>query len=198
MPICFRKVTPDLSPGGFCVPSADTSAERLDGIEIFRNLAPDMVASLSRRCTWRRYSPAQMILQRQDNTRDVFFVVSGRVSAITHSASGRQVRCSDSVAGNIFGDLAAIDGEPRSEDIVSATATLIARMSAELFWDLLRLHESVRAAMLCRLTRMARGELQRLVELSTLPGRSRVDADRGLVTMVEDTPGERRSELQRL
>ncbi len=167
MPICFRKMTLDMNPEGLCVPPADTSAERLDRIEIFRNLAPDAVASLSRCCTWRRYSPEQMILQRQDATRDVFFVVSGRVSAIYHSASGCEVRRSDSVAGDIFGDLAAIDGEPRLADIVSATATLIASMSAGLFWDLLRRHESVRAAMLCRLTRMARGELQRLVELST-------------------------------
>ena len=177
MPICFRKVTPDLSHGGLCVPLADASAERLDGIEIFGNLAPDAVALLSRRCTWRRYSPGQMILQRQDNTRDVFFVVSGRVSAIYHSASGREVRFSDSVAGDIFGDFAAIDGEPRSADIVAATATLVASMSADLFWELLRRHESVCAAMLCRLTRIARGKLQRLVELSTLTVRSRVHAE---------------------
>lgn len=171
MPICFRKVTPDLSPGGLCGPLADASAERLDGIEIFCNLAPDAVALLSRCCTWRRYLPGQMILRRQDETRDVFFVASGRVSAIYHSASGREVRLSDCAAGDIFGDFAAIDGEPRSADIVSATPALVARMSADLFWDLLRRHESVRAAMLCRLTRMARGKLQRLVELSTLPQR---------------------------
>jgi CRP-like cAMP-binding protein len=172
MPICFRKLTPDLSPGGLCVPQADTSAERLDGIEIFRNLAPDTVASLSRRCTWRRYSRDQMILRRQDKTRDVFFVVSGRVHAIYHSASGREVRLSDSVAGDIFGDFTAIDGEPRSTDVVSATATLIASMPADQFWAVLR-HESVWSAMLRRLTRIARGEPQRLVEPSTFKVRDR-------------------------
>jgi CRP-like cAMP-binding protein len=169
MPICFRKLTPDQKLGGLCAPLADGSAEILDGIEIFRNLAPDTVASLSRRCSWRRYGPGQLILQRQDESRDVFFVVSGRVSVVYHSASGREVRFSDSAAGDIIGDFAAIDGEPRSADIVSVTPTLIASMSSDLFWEVLSRHQSVSAAMLLRLTRIARGKLQRLVELSTLP-----------------------------
>jgi CRP/FNR family transcriptional regulator, cyclic AMP receptor protein len=167
MPICFRKVSPDLSPESFHVPPADSSAEALDGIEIFRNLAPDTVASLSRRCTWRRYRPGQLILPRHDESRDVFFVVSGRVSAICHFATARDVRFLDAMAGDIFGDFAAIDGQPRAADIVSVTTTLIGRMSADLFWDVMRRHESVWAAMLRRLTRIARAELQRLVEPGT-------------------------------
>jgi CRP/FNR family cyclic AMP-dependent transcriptional regulator len=190
MPVCFRKVTQELTPEGRCAPLADSSAELLDGIEIFRNLAPDSVAALSRRCSWRRYGPGQMILQRQDDSRDVFFVVSGRVSAIYHSASGRELRLSDSVAGDIFGDFAAIDGEPRSADIVSMTPTLIASMSADLFWEVLRRHPSVSAAMLLRLTRIARGKLQRLVELSTLTVRSRVHAE--LLRLAQTASGSQR------
>jgi CRP/FNR family cyclic AMP-dependent transcriptional regulator len=167
MPICFRKVTQDMSPEGFCVPSADNSAEALDGIEIFRNLAPDTVASLSRRCTWRRYRAGQLILSRHDESRDVFFVVSGRVSAICHFAPACDVRFLDSGAGDIFGDFAAIDGQPRAADIVSVTATFIGSMPADLLWDVMRRHESVWAAMLRRLTRIARGELQQLVEPGT-------------------------------
>ena len=169
MPICFRKVVPDLSPESFCAVPDDTSVEVLDGIEIFRNLAPDVVASLSRRCTWWRYRPGQLILQRHDESRDVFFVVSGRVSAICHSVSRGDVRFLDAAAGDIFGDFAAIDGEPHATNVVSVTATLIARMSADLFWDVLRHHESVWTAMLCRLTRIARGELPRLVESASPP-----------------------------
>jgi CRP/FNR family cyclic AMP-dependent transcriptional regulator len=191
MPVCFRKVTTGVRPGGLCAPLADSSAEILDGIEIFRNLAPDAVAALSRRCSWRRYAPGQLILQPQDESRDVFFVVSGRVSAVYHSATGREVRLSDSVAGDIFGDFAAIDGEPRSPDIVSVTPTLIASMSADLFWQVLRRHTSVSTAMLLRLTRIARGKLQRLVELSTLTVRSRVHAE--LLRLAQAAPGSQRA-----
>ena len=149
----------------------------LGGIAIFRDLAPEVVATLSRRCRWRRYGAGQTILQCRDESRDVFFVVRGRVCAIYHAASGREVRFCDLPAGEIFGDFAAIDGEPRSADIVSVTDTLIASMSADLFWDVMRRHEPVCAAILRRLTRIIRSHQQRVVEFSTLPVRSRVHAE---------------------
>lgn len=151
--------------------------ETLAGIAIFRELAFDAVASLSRRCRWRRYGPGQTILQRQDESREVFFVIRGEACAFHHSASGRQIRLCDLPTGEIFGEFAAIDGEPRSADIVSVTDTLIASMSAELFWEVLRHHETVCAAVLRRLTRAVRAVQQRVVEFSTLPVRSRLHAE---------------------
>ncbi len=170
MPIVLEKVPARAGYGA-------QPAETLAGIAIFGNLPPEEIRALSRRCRWRRYGANQTILQCRDESRDVFFVVRGRVCAIYHAASGREVRFSDIPAGEIFGDFAAIDGEPRSADIVSVTDTLIASMSAELFWDMLRRHEAVRAATLRRLTRIIRTHQQRVVEFSTLPVRSRIHAE---------------------
>ena len=147
------------------------------GIGIFRDLAPESVTELSRRCTWHRYTAGQLILARHDNRRDAFFIVHGRACSVHNSASGREVRFCDLVAGDIFGDFAAIDGEPRSADIVSASDTLIAGMSAEVFREMLHDHKSVGPAILRRLTRMARAQTQRLLELTTLPVRTRVYAE---------------------
>jgi CRP/FNR family transcriptional regulator, cyclic AMP receptor protein len=146
-------------------------------IAIFRELAPDVVAMLSRRCRWRRYAAGQTILQYQDEGRDVFFIVHGRVCAIYHSASGREVRFSDIAAGEIFGEFAAIDGEPRTADVVSVTETLVAIMPGDQFWDLMRRYETVWTAVLRRLTGIARATLQRVVEFSTLPVRGRLHAE---------------------
>ena len=158
-------------------PARAASGETLAGIAIFRDLAPDVLETLARRCRWRRYGPGQTILQCQDEGRDVFFVVRGRVCAVYHAASGREVRFGDLPAGEIFGEFAAIDGAPRSADIVSQTDTLIASMPADAFWDVLRRHEAVCAAIMRRLTRIIRGHLQRVVEFSTLPVRSRIHAE---------------------
>ena len=54
---------------------------------------------------------------------------------------------------------------------------MIASMSAELFWEILRCHGSVCAAMLRRLTGIARTTQRRVVEFSTLPVRSRLHAE---------------------
>jgi CRP/FNR family transcriptional regulator, cyclic AMP receptor protein len=170
MPIVLEKVPARAGYGA-------QQSETLAGIGIFGDLLPEEIGALSRRCRWRRYGANQTILQCRDESRDVFFVVRGRVCAIYHAASGREVRFGDIPAGEIFGDFAAIDGEPRSADVVSVTDTLIASMSAELFWDVLRRHEAVRAATLRRLTRIIRSHQQRVVEFSTLPVRSRIHAE---------------------
>jgi CRP/FNR family transcriptional regulator, cyclic AMP receptor protein len=151
--------------------------ESLAGIAIFRGLALDVVAALARRCRWRRYGTGQTILQRRDESRDVFFIVRGRVAAVYHSAAGQEVRFCDLGAGEIFGEFAAMDGAPRSADIVAVTDSLIASMSADQFWEVLRCHEPVCAAMLRRLTGIARTHLQRVAEFSTLSVRSRIHAE---------------------
>jgi len=160
-------------------------AETLAGIGIFRELAGDVVASLSRRCRWRRYRAGQTILQYQDTGRDVFFILEGRICPIYYSASGREVRFSETSAGDLFGEFAAIDGEPRAADVVAVTDSLIASMSAELFWEILRCHNCVCAAMLRRLTGIARTTQRRVVEFSTLPVRSRLHAE--LIRMARTT-----------
>ena len=65
---------------------------------------------------------------------------------------------------------------------------MIASMSADAFWGVLRRHEPASAAMLRRLTRIARGHLQRVVEFSTLPVRSRVHAELMRLTRINPGP----------
>ena len=156
---------------------AIASRDSLAEIAIFSEVAPDEVAALSRRCRWRRYGAGQTILQHRDAGCDVFFVVRGSVCAIYHSASGREVRFDDLSAGEIFGEFAAIDGAPRMADVVAVTDTVVAAMSAELFHEVLRRHETVCVALLRRLTAIARTMSQRVIEFSTLPVRNRIHAE---------------------
>ena len=56
---------------------------------------------------------------RADLQGEVFLLVSGRVRVTTYAANGRQVTFRDSEAGAHFGDIAALDGGPRSADVVT-------------------------------------------------------------------------------
>jgi CRP-like cAMP-binding protein len=153
------------------------SAETLAGIAIFRDLPLDELASLARRCAWRRYRAGQAILNYRDNRQAVFFVVQGCASVLYHSASGREVRFGDFSAGNVFGEFAAIDGAPHMADVVCVTDALVAAMPADLFREVLRRHESVCVAVLRRLTGIARTMSRRVIEFSTLPVRHRLHAE---------------------
>ena len=171
-------------PPGRC---GATPSESLAGIAIFRDLPPDELVSLARRCTWRRYRAGQAILNYRDNRHAVFFVVQGCASVLYHSASGREVRFGDFSAGNVFGEFAAIDGAPHMADVVCVTDALVAAMSADLFREVLRRHETVCAAVLRRLTGIARTMSRRVIEFSTLPVRHRLHAELLRLALV-DTP----------
>jgi hypothetical protein len=87
------------------------------------------------------------------------------------------VRFDDIEAGDLFGEFAAIDGEPRTADVVAVTDTLVACLSADQFWDLLRQHATVCNAIMRRITGIIRSTQQRVVEFSTLPVRGRLHAE---------------------
>ena len=166
------------------------TADALAGFELLRDLSADALAALSRRCQWRRYRAHQIILGYRDDSRDVFFVVRGQVRVTFFSACGREVSFRDLPAGEMFGELSAIDGLPRSCTVVALTDTMVAVMSASLLWDLLREHESVNACILRRLTRLVRALSERVVEVSTLTVQKRIQVE--LLRLAHETaPGQK-------
>jgi CRP/FNR family transcriptional regulator, cyclic AMP receptor protein len=168
------------------------AAEALGGFELFRGLPSDATAALSRRCQWRRYRAHQIVLGYRDDSREVFFIVRGQVRVTFFSECGREVSFRDLPAGEMFGELSAIDGLPRSCAVVALTDTTVAIMSTGLFWDLLRQHESVNACILRRLARLARALSERVVEFSTLTVHKRIRVE--LLRLARETaPGQKRA-----
>src|SRR6185295_19762828 len=72
------------------------------------------IAKLETQATWRHAHVGEPILSRDSDSRDVFFVVRGRLRIVNFSPSGREVAYAIAGAGEFFGEMAAIDGLPRS------------------------------------------------------------------------------------
>src|SRR6516165_2456242 len=107
--------------------------ETLAKIGLFRSLDATKIELLDTQCSWRRTSRNQWIMDYQDVSSDVFFVVSGTVRVKLQSISGREVLLREINAGEFFGELAAIDNRPRSAGIVAVTDVTVARMPASVF-----------------------------------------------------------------
>ena len=167
-----------------------TFAESLGSIDIFRNLPPGDLAGLAELCTWSRYEPHQEIVGYLDESRQVFFLAEGTARAIIYSLSGKEVTFRDIDAGEMFGEFAAIDGEPRSASVEALAPCLVATLSAERFWEVLRDHPKVTEATLQRLTRQIRALTERVLEFSTLAVKHRIHAE--LLRMARDHLGGRR------
>ena len=167
------------------VPQSDRT---LGNVKLFSELSDADCRAMASQCDWQRYSTGNQIVYHLDASRNVFFIVSGSVRAVVHSLSGRQVSYRDISEGELFGEFAAIDGMPRSANVVALSDCVIASLTPERFWQVLREHPSVTAKLLKHLTSLVRFYSDRVRELATLPVNVRVQIE--LLRLAKPTSSE--------
>ena len=153
------------------------TSHTLAGIVLFEVLDEAERQRLESRCTWRRYSAGETVLERGSESREVLFIIAGSVNILDISLTGREIAYARLQAGECFGELAAIDAQPRSASVVAAEATLTAVLPSPQFIELLHEQPEVTLALLRRLTAMVRMGDVRIMELSTLAATQRVYAE---------------------
>jgi CRP/FNR family cyclic AMP-dependent transcriptional regulator len=159
-------------------PAGAESPRSLAGIELLAPLDAQLRQSIERRCAWRKWQPGEQIIDRETLGNDVYFVVRGRARVVDYSSSGNREVIFDELAdGTYFGELAAIDGEPRSANIVAADETVTASLPADDFINLMFEHREVGLALLRRLSEMVRNSTVRIMDLSTLGAHNRIYAE---------------------
>jgi CRP-like cAMP-binding protein len=149
----------------------------LDHIVLFEDMDASARAAVARLCAWKRYAAGEQILDRESESRDVFFVTEGTARIIIYTASGREVALDDIEAGGYFGELAAFDGAPRSASVLAVTPCWIATLSGQQFLRLLTGHPPLALQVMQRLADVIRAATDRIVELSVLGANNRVQAD---------------------
>ena len=173
----------------------DGNARSLAQIHLLEDLSAVEVERLEQACSWKTYAAQEQIIDRQSDTQDVYFVVTGAARVVIYSLSGREITLDNVNAGGHFGDLAAIDGEPRSASVMALRDTVIASLSQERFLQLLSEHFTVTLRLMRALTRIVRTSTDRIMDLSTLAANNRVQAD--LLRLARNNMvGENRAELK--
>ena len=152
-------------------------AATLKGVSLFESLPDKMREGYEQRCAWRRFARDEQIIDRLSDTHDVLFIVDGAVRIVNHSLLGREISFDDLTAGEFFGELAAIDGMPRSATAVALADTLLAIMPAETFRRLVTEHPPIALTIMRRLAEVIRASTGRIMDLSTLAAHDRVHAE---------------------
>ena len=151
--------------------------ETLAAIPLFRSLDPEKIHLLDTQCLWHRTLRNQWIIEDQGSSNDVFFVVSGTARVKLQSISGREVLLREINAGEYFGELAAIDNQPRSSGIVAITDVTTGRMPASVFRSAVHAYPDVCDQLLSRLAAEIRKLANRVNEFTTLDARYRIYAE---------------------
>lgn len=132
---------------------------------------------LERSCRWATYGPGEEIVPYLDDRDDVYFLLKGKARVMIYSVSGKVVGFRDIEPGSLFGEYAAIDKLPRSARVEAREDMLVARLSADDFWSVMRASPRVMETMLVHLTGQVRSLTARVFEFSTLAVNNRIQAE---------------------
>jgi len=151
--------------------------ETLAKVSLFRSLSVSAVQRLDTQCIWRRASPKEWIIDYQDDSNDVFVVISGSARVKLQALSGREVLLREIEAGEFFGELSAIDRQPRSSGIMAVTKVTVARMPAAVFRDIIHGHPDVCDQVMALMAGQIRNLVTRVHEFTNLDAKHRIYAE---------------------
>jgi CRP-like cAMP-binding protein len=94
----------------------------LKGIPFFSTLSDEELQKLEASLRHRRYRRNEVIFHRDDPGNSLYVIRTGTVKIALRSEEGKEVILTLLGAGDYFGELAILDGEPRSADAIAAEA----------------------------------------------------------------------------
>lgn len=92
------------------------------------------------------FLPGEHLVQEGDQRNEVYLLTGGFAKIFGNSYDGREVLLSIRTAGDLIGELAALDGEPRSATVTAATPMETRWYTAETFHALLQRHPALAQA----------------------------------------------------
>ncbi len=146
----------------------------LSEIPLFAGLSPDISRRYARNCSWRDYGEHELVIDIEDDSTDVRFIISGSVRIIVRIAVGKEVILGEMSEGSFFGEISAIDGSPRSANVTTLTRSRICTMPASLFREILREVPDVAMKILLMFAGRVRSLNMRLAEHSFLQAKHRL------------------------
>jgi len=131
--------------------------------ELFGNFAPDELAACAAAFRLARFNKGALLFARGDPGTHLYLVVEGRVRLAITSEEGRELSFRHAAAGDLFGEIAALDGSRRSADATALSEVTAYALDRTAFRDLWSARPGISAgviAFLCRRLRETSGQLE--------------------------------------
>ena len=101
----------------------------LKNIELFHDIPGEVLADIAALLEEETFEKGQYIVNEGDLGKELFMIVKGEVEVV---AGGNVVAVMKEGAG--FGEMALIDNQPRSADIVARNDVLVLKMESDDFF----------------------------------------------------------------
>ena len=115
----------------------------LKSVNIFSDLSDSELKSIQELCKTRKYPKNSMIILEEEMGDVVFIVMSGTVKITRVNDEGKEVILAMLGSGEVFGEMAILDGESRSANALSQENCEVITINREDFLNLLKTNNKV-------------------------------------------------------
>jgi CRP/FNR family transcriptional regulator, cyclic AMP receptor protein len=153
--------------------SAGDPIELLSRVPLFSELSREELERISRVAVPRSFPPGVRVFHEGDHSDACFVVRSGDLRVTREHSDGRAIALATLGPGDIFGELAMLDGEARSASVETLTESELLALPASDVRRLLADHPKISVKLIAALTRRLRETNERVARQSfqTVPSR---------------------------
>ncbi|HEX5067577.1 MAG TPA: Crp/Fnr family transcriptional regulator [Myxococcota bacterium] len=134
----------------------------LANLEIFSSLDERSLDALVRATSTRRLGSGEVLFRKGEAGRQLYGVLSGRVKAVASGADGKEIVFNVCDPGEVIGEIALLDSNPRSATIVAIEPSELLVLDRRDFFPFLEKHPRVAI----ELAELLAARLRRLSELA--------------------------------
>ncbi len=109
----------------------------INQFDLFKCLSEQEVMRYSPRCFWRDYGENELVIDFEDDSKDVRFLLTGRARVILRIATGKEIILGDMGPNDFFGEIAAIDDQGRAANVTVLNTSRMCVMPQSVFLDIL-------------------------------------------------------------
>jgi len=103
--------------------------EAIDRLDLFAPLSPEERLKLAEGAQERRFAPGEVIVAEGDRSSSMFVVQEGQVTVSIHGAQGDTRKLAMLQAGDAFGEISLLTGEPRTATVRALSQAVLVEIT---------------------------------------------------------------------
>lgn len=136
---------------------------------LFAELGDDAVKRIASLCARRQFASGQMLFQKGDKGDALFGIRKGQIRIETSTQRGEKFTLNFLGPGDVFGEIALLDGQPRTADATASEASEVFVLRREDFLSYLEREPRVAVRLIELLCQRIRWVSERMEEAVLLP-----------------------------
>ena len=148
--------------------------ELLQSVALFWDLSEKELGYISEKMIARHYESGKFIFLEDSEGEQCFFVVQGSVKVTRLSKDGREVILAMLNEGEFFGEMALLDGESRSANVIALEVTDVLTLNREDFLVVLHDYPQIAIQLLKEMAHRLRKSDRQIASLSLSDAETRI------------------------